>query len=464
MMLASHHVTSTNTTVFSDSVVSALNTLQPGILRYWGTNNGQLGETLDNLLTDQFGRQQAAYLGNAYPYPSSDIGLHDFLVLCQTINAEPWIVVPSTFSTTDATHLIDYLAGDNTSTYGAKRIALGQTTPWTSEFTTIHLEFGSQEWNNMFLGGSILTPEIYGARAQTIFAAMMTSTFYTGSASKFDLVLGGEAGSPTTNSTIQSNCNNNTSFDVAPYMMNTINTNTSTEDLYGPTFAEPEALMSATSTAELSSGSGGEVYQDYLGTQSATHVVPLSVSEINVNPFLGSVDTGSYAGSLGAGLAVTDAMLQGLKQYGIVNQNLNALVGYQTTANSKTAPLPGAVVSTNPLQPRPQYLALELANTALVSGASELETVHTGADPTWSQAYENGVYQYAAHDLQSYAFSNGTTLSLIVFNLSRTDRQTVTFSGPYAPVDNSTMYQLTSTNVTDTNETANTIQIATSTY
>ncbi len=456
---------SSNPTVFRDSVVSALRTAQPGILRYWG-GNGQLGETLDNLLTPQFGRQRAGYSEYAVASNQIDYGLHEFLVLCQTIGAEPWFVVPTTFSTLDAANLIEYLAGNSATTYGAKRAALGQSTPWTQVFAKIHLEYGEQAWNPSLAGGSITDPASYGSQATGIFAAMQNDASYAASASIFDFVLGGEASVPGNITIVQNNCNNNTSFDVQPYGMNTVNSFSTNEQLFGPTFAEPEAFMSST-TGTAEGTTPGMVYQDYEAVQQSTHPVPLSFSEINLSPLGGTITQSAlntYASSLGAGLMVADTMFQGLQRFGIVNQNLYTLPGYTTTrTDGSTARLFGSVVDMGVTNlRRPQYLALQLANQALSSGATMLQTVQSGANPTWDQTLVNSVYLNGAHDLQSYAFQNGTSFSLVLFNLSRTSALPVTFNGANAPTGTVQVQQLTSANPTDTNETSNVVQIASS--
>jgi alpha-L-arabinofuranosidase len=455
-----------NTTVFSDGVVNALRTAQPGILRYWG-GNGQLGETLNNLLTPQFGRKRAGYSEYAVTSTQIDYGLHEFLVLCQSIGAEPWFVMPSSFSTTDAANLIEYLAGSTATTYGAKRSALGQTTPWTQVFSKIHLEFGEQASNLTYAGGYISDPASYGAQAQAIFAAMQNDGSYAASASSFDFVLGGSSSSPGSITTIQNNCNNNTSFDIAPYTMSTVSSYSTNEALFGSTFAEPEALMSATGTAE--GLTPGFVYQAYEAIQQSSHVVPLSFSEINMSTLGGTITQtalNSYVSSLGAGLTVADTMLQGLKQYGVLNQNLYALPGYSYSGRSdgSSVYLFGSVVDmgvTN--RKRPQFLALELANQALSSGATMLQTVHSGSNPTWDQPLTNNVYLSGAHYLQSYAFQNGTSFTAVLFNLSRTTTLPVTFSGANEPTGAVQVQQLTSANPTDTNETSNVVAITSST-
>jgi hypothetical protein len=65
-----------------------------------------------------------------------------------------------------------------------------------------------------------------------------------------------------------------------------------------------------------------------------------------------------------------------------------------------------------------------------------------------------------AHYLQSFAFTNGTVNSLIVFNLHRTSSLPVTFSGANAPQGAVQISQLTSANITDTNEVGKSVKIA----
>ncbi len=453
----------TNTSAFRDPVVNALRTLQPGILRFWG-GNGQLGETLDNLIVQPFGRQRAGFSAWSTESDQISYGLHDFLVLCQLIGAEPWVVVPTTFSTTDASNLIEYLAGSSTTTYGAKRSALGQATPWSQVFSKIHIEFGNEAWNSTFKGGSIEYPGPYGGRSQTIFGLMRANPSYVSSV--FDLVLGGQAAGPARNTEIQNACNNNDSFSVAPYMMNQVDSYTDNESLFGSTFAEPEAYMSSSGTAE--GLTPGMVYQDYQAIQNSTHPVPLSFYEANLSTLSGAITQqglNSYVSSLGAGLSVVDTMLLGLRQFGVVNQGLFALPQYDFyRSDGKSVFLWGAVVDMGVTdRRRPQYLALQLANQAISPGAAMLQTVHTGADPTWNQPLVNSVQFSAAHYLHSFAFFQNSNYSLVVFNLSRTSTLPVTFSGANAPAGQVQMQQLTSANPTDTNENSNIVNITPST-
>ena len=448
-----------NPTAFRDPVVNTLQSLQPGVLRFWAS---QLGDTLDNLIADPYGRQRSGY--SAWSTEQDDIsyGLHEFLQLCESLGAEPWIVVPATFSSTDASNLIEYLAGSSGTPYGSKRATLGHPAPWIGSFSKIHLEFGNESWNPNFKGGAIEYPDAYGQRAQTIFGAMRGNAAYISSA--FDLVLGGQASSPGRNQFSQNYCNNNDSFAVAPYMMNTVNSFSNNEDLFGSTFAEPEAYISPTGSAE--GLTGGLMTLNQQAIQGSSHPVPLVMYEMNMSTLEGSITQAalnSYVSSLGAGLAVTDAMLQQMTK-GVLTQNLWNLSQYNyVRADGSSVYLWGAVVDmgvTN--QRRPQYLALQMANQAIGTNAAMLQTVHSGANPTWDQPLVNTVQMTGAHYVQSFAFSSGSNYSLIVFNLHRTAALPVTFSGTNAPSGTVQLTTLTSANITDTNEAAEVVSPVTS--
>ena len=445
-----------NTTAFRDPVVSTLQTLQPGVLRFWA---GQLGDTLDNLIADPYGRQRAGYLAWFMEQTDISYGLQEFLRLCATVGAEPWFVIPSTFSTNDAGNLIEYLAGASSTSYGSKRAARGNPNPWIRSFSKIHLEFGNEAWNGQFKGGTIEYPAPYGQRAQAIFAAMRAKPSFV--ASSFDLVLGGQAVSAARNQDIQNNCNNNDTFAVAPYMMNTVDSFVSNEKLFGSTFAEGEAYVSPNGVAE--GVTGGLMTLNQHALKASSHPVPLAMYEMNLSTLSGSITQAAlntYVSSLGAGLAVADAMLQQVRQ-GVITQALWNLPQFNfARPDKRNTYLWGAVVDmgvTN--RRRPQYLTLQLANQAIGNGAAMLQTTHTGANPTWNQPLVNTVQLAGAHYLQSFAFSNGSHNSLIVFNLHRTNSLPVTFSGSNAPSGTVIVEQITSNSLTDTNESSETVQI-----
>ena len=449
-----------NTTAFRDPVVNALKQLNPGVLRFWAN---QLGDTLDNLIAPTYARQRSGYSAWATRQDDISFGLPEFLQLCENVGTEPWLVVPATFSVTEAANLIEYLSGGTSTPYGAKRAASGRSAPWASSFRKIHLEFGNEAWNGGFKGGAIEYPTPYGQRSQAIFAAMRASSFY--STSTFDLILGGQAATPSRNKDIQNNCNNNDTFALAPYMMGTVDSNTSDESLYGSSFAEAEAYHATSGTAE--NVANGLMRQNMLALQASSHPVPLALYEMNLSTLDGTISQDtlkSYAASLGAGLAVVDSMLQQMRQ-GVLLQSLYALQQYEfMRQDRKNVPLWGSVVDMGVTdRRRPQFLALQLANQAIGDNSSMIETVHTGADPTWNQPLVNTVQLSGAHYLQSFAFSSGSQRSLVVFNLHRTSSLPLTFAGANAPNGSIRLQQLTSTSPKDTNEDSSKVNITSQT-
>jgi hypothetical protein len=469
-----------NTTVFRDEVVNALQALHPGVIRLW---DDQLGESLDNLLAGPQGRQRAGYT----PFPGFDgtdvnfqtqsveIGLTDFLQLCQTVGADPWIVVPSTFSTGEAYGLIDYLAGSGSTTYGAKRVAAGQTAPWTSVFHQIHLEFGNEEWNGgTFKGGAIELAPAYGQAATTIFASIKNNPNYV--ASSFDLIVNGQSANPGGNQYIQSQTLNNDSFSVAPYMMYTITSFGSNDQLFGTTFAEAEAFVGPTCAQGYPpppcNNAAEGVNGGYITEEQSLVGKPIVTSEMNLSPSAGTITQAALNGftsSVAGGIAVLDSMFQQLRA-GVLTQNLYELPGWE----SSTAVSPydsmylwGAMVDmgvTN--RPRPQYLALQLADNAIGGATTEVQTTQSGSNPTDPQyAYGlNTVTLQTFHLLQSFAFtgsSNGSS-SLVVFNVSPDYAEQVNFAGAVPSGTTVAVQQLTSVNPTDNNEAASVVSTTSS--
>ncbi len=469
----------TNTTVFRDEVVNTLKQLNPGVVRFWFN---QETETLDNLLATQFARQRSQYQYVEINYIS--YGLTEFLQLLQTVSSganatstppEPWIVIPITLSNTEASNLIDYLAGDGTTVYGAKRIAAGQTTPWTQVFPKIHLELSNEAWNNSLYGGNMANGQAYGTRAQSVFASMRSNQNYN--AASFDLIINGQGTQTGEETLIQSYCNNNDTFASQPYMMlqaqdpfggaagNLQTSPAAIETLFGSTFAEAEAFVTPSGTAE--NVGNGFVLQNIGVAQSSGRPVQYAITETNVDPFEGSLtlaEANSYTSSLGAGMALIDSMLQNMR-VGVLTQNIFSLTGYQYFPyNEPPLFLYGTVVDmgvTN-LQ-RPQFQAEETANNAIGANTNMLQTVHTGLDPTWNQAYSSTVQLNNAHYLQSFAYNSGDNYSLIIINTNRSASEQVNFAGANVPGGTVQMTQLTSANITDTNETAATFAPVTST-
>jgi len=454
-----------NPTAFRNAVVTRLRELQPGILRYMDSGT-DFGSSFDNFLAPPFARQRTGYSENAVEPSDIPIGLHEFLVLCQAIKAEPWFTMPIGFTQTEMSNLIEYLSAPETKPYGAKRAALGQTAPWTTVFPIIHLELGNEEWNGTFAGEAILDPKAYATRVSQIFAAARSTPLYD--AHKFDLIMDGWNASPSFNEQeLQVNTHADT-FDIAPYIFDSFNDSSTREAIFGPMFAEPEAQDSRPT---------GTVVKN--AQLAAKYGMKLAIYEVNLGTMEGKASQEALEStipSLGAGIAVADHMLLMLRDDGILNQTVFALPEYNNGFSNpdhpnqkETMKLWGTVVDmggqTNRV--RPTFLAEELLNSAIAD--KMIETVPSGANPTWDQPQStNGdVKLSGAHLIQSFAFTDGERCSLVLFNLSRSTSLPVTFSGPAAPSSAKNagkqgdvqVSRLTSINITDSNEFAQNVEI-----
>ena len=443
-----------NPTVFRNAVVDTLRNLQPGVLRYMD-GGADFASTTDNMIAVPFARQRAGYGEGQTEQDDISIGLHDFLVLSQAVGAEPWYTVPAGITTADMQNLIQYLAGDASTPYGAIRASLGQAAPWTSVFPTIHLELGNEVWNaGSFSGEAVPDPVAYGSIATAAFAAARGSASYN--PANFDLVMGSWATVPSWTTQELTNSSGYDSIDVAPYLFNSLNDYGSNEAIFGPMFAQPEQVDSS------QTATGNYMYQQAQAAAAGSTPAKLAVYEVNLSTNSGTAPqtvVNQAAAGLGAGIAVADHMLLMMRDLGITTQNMFALSEYvnaykNSQGGTENVPLWGSVIDmggeTN--LKRPQFLAEQLANSAILP--TMLATTASGANPTWSQPLStNDSIQLAnAHYLQSFAFTNGTQHSVVMFNLSRTGSLPVTFSGSNAPSGNVVISQLTSANPTDNNE------------
>jgi len=434
---------SSNPTIFRDDVVNALKELNPGTIRMMAAG-AALGSDIPNQLQVPYARYREGYNSSGVQTVIS-YGIHEFLQLCQTVGADPWITIPTATTPAEMTDFIEYLTGTGSDPWSALRISRGQTAPWTSVFGRIHIELGNETWNGSFKGESMEYPG-YPQWANTIFGTARQTPGFV--ASKFDLILSGWASSAGYDQPELSTSTQHDSIDIAPYLLYSGN-DEAQATMFGALFAEPELWESA----------GGEVYQDMQVAAAAPSATSQStnvnVYEVNLGTIVGNItkpELDALTPSIGAGIANADHMLQ-MMRLGVKYQNVFALPQYEfLRGDGSLTRLWGIVVdmgTTN--RRRPQFLTEAMANS--VVGGTMLQTTQTGANPTWNQPLSSdGVVLNGAHDLQSFAFLNNDNASTIIFNLSQTTALPVTFSGANAPTGTVQMTQITSANITDNNE------------
>ena len=240
-----------NPTAFRNAVVERLQQLNPGVLRYMDSGT-DFGSSIDNMIAVPDARVRSGSLQKMTQQTMVPLGLEEFLVLCQTVGAEPWFTIPMNIEPAEMQNLIQFLGGSSSSAYGSKRAQLGQSAPWTSVFPVIHLEMGNEMWNYGFTGEMTGSPYPYGSRAGVLFGAAKSAPDY--SAGAFDLILDGQAVNPWVGQQVMNTANNNyDSVDAAPYTFNTLVDYSSNEAIFGSMFAEPEGVDSQP---------GGYMYQE----------------------------------------------------------------------------------------------------------------------------------------------------------------------------------------------------------
>jgi alpha-L-arabinofuranosidase len=449
--LAQTNSSPSNPTAFRDDVVNTLTELNPGTIRMMA-GGAALGADLIDQIQVPFARYREGWSTGSTTTDAIPYGIHEFLQLCQTVGADPWITIPTATTTTEMQAFIQYLTGTGSDQYSSLRISRGQTAPWTSVFNKIHLELGNETWNGQFRGES-MNYDGYPYVANTVFAAARATSGYV--ASKFDLVLDGLAASPGYNQVLLARSTKHDSIDIAPYLLYSGN-DEAQSTMFGALFAEPEIFDSA----------GGEVYQNVVTANAAPTPTAVSVYETNLSPIVGNIteaELNSLTPSMGAGIGHTVHMLE-MMRAGVQYQNAFALPQWAfKRSDGLTVKLWGTVIdmgTTN--RRRPQFHTQSMANSVI--GGNMLATTQTGANPTWNQPLSSDNVQLnGAHYLQSFAFQNGSNVSVIVFNLSQTTSLPVTFSGTNAPSGSVQMTQITSANITDNNETSQVIAPTTKT-
>jgi hypothetical protein len=466
---------SSNTTVLRDEVIQTLQNFygpsignNPGMFRYWVNQNA---ETMSNWTEPDYAHAPTSGGTGYFVGPggagAESLSLEDYLVICQLLNAQPYFEVPVTFSTADAANLIEFLASPATTTYGARRAALGQTNPWTSVFSTIHLSFCNECWNGQSFAGASLAMRSsapnneyyydYSVRARDIYAAMRADSYY--SASSFDLVMNAQTAISYTMDEAIARAHPD-SIEIEDYTYGNVNSFATDADLWQPAMIDPwEKVTNPTDIRNF--------YQSVHDYQSQTTCGASGTTNCNVNIY--EWGQGTISGSLdqthldyinaGAGEGVVMALqpLLNLQYYGIRPQSFFALSEYINGASGgMTAKLWGNVVdmggATNNV--RPTFLGVQLVNQSIIGPmyscpiANNL-TYDFAGSPNGIEAMPamtNVPYLYA------FCFENGTKRSLVLINTDLSSNHTVSFSGTNPPAGTVTQRQYAPGALDDMNE------------
>jgi hypothetical protein len=466
---------SSNTTVLRDEVIQTLQNFygpsigsNPGMFRYWVNQNA---ETMSNWTEPDYARAPTGWGTGYFVGPGGSgsvvLSLEDYLVICQLLNAEPYLEVPVTFSTADAANLIEFLASPSGTTYGARRAALGQSEPWTSVFSQIHLSFCNECWNSQSFAGQSLayragTPNSeyyydYSVRSRDIFAAMRADSYY--SAPAFDLVMDAQTCINDSMDTAIQRAHPD-SIEIEGYTYSSVSSFATDAALWQPAMVEPYEKV--TNPADIYN-----FYQSVHDYQSQKTCGASGTAACNVNIY--EWGQGTVEGTIdqthmdyinaGAGEGVVMALqpLLNLQYYGIRPQSVFSLTGYRNGAvNGLINKLWGTVVdmggATNNV--RPEFLGVQLVNQSIIG---PMYSCPIANNSTYNFAGSpNGISPLPAlngvPNLYAFCFENGTGRSLVLINTDLSSSHSVGFAGTNPPEGTVTQRQYAPAALDDMNE------------
>jgi hypothetical protein len=313
---------------FRAEIIRALAQLRPGYLRDW---QGQLGDTLANRLAEPFARRASRYR----PGPETDFGysLPDFLDLCARLQANPWIVIPTTFSDEELMEMGRFLA----------------TRAGAGRFEEIVVEFGNENWNQLFRPAGIPDPRAHGEAAERAFQKLREGA---GSQLRLRTVVNGQHANPEYALRFARQAPAADILALAPYFQHSLSAGPSQSERFDGLFA----------------GDGGRLIESANGVQELGK--ELAVYEVNLHTTGGNAGpderdplvAGAAAGSALAKV-ILDAMAIGARR-----QCVYTLAGYDArlTDRSGFVKLFGIVRDLGATERfRPTGLAVAMLNQAI---------------------------------------------------------------------------------------------------
>lgn len=396
-----------NPTVFSDQAVKMLKELNPGILRYWG---GQHAEPIENVLGSEFSRGTSRYSTDAkdgsrgIPYYSS---LPEVLDLAKEIGADPWYTIPPTLTQDELVQLTQYVMSR------------------AGEFNNIYLEYGNEMW-----GGGCYGDPFKGITVSYHLQSLADAAFGTIKSvqgydeNKIKLIIGGQASWPGRQELIEKESFNHDITAIAPYY--TMAGKSTLTEALGHVYGFPY----------VNSFSGKPFNQSQKAVTA--NGKEMAIYEINFHDtgskpeigFKNSILTGQ-AGGITLPLNMLHLM-QGNKAR--IQAAFNFLqFGFLDDGGDITR-LWGITRDLDYIQAhRGTGLALIVANKAI---QGDMITASVNGTEYWNQEFTEGkgkdakVVSYDIPYLQTFAFRQGNTYGLIVFNLHQTDAITSKLSVP----------------------------------
>ncbi|CCB87547.1 putative uncharacterized protein [Parachlamydia acanthamoebae UV-7] len=263
-------------TEFRQEMIQLLKDLRPSFIR----EQPSIGDTLENRLADPTKRQHwTLHTAGSSGQEMFSYSLNEFLNLCQTVRANPWIIIPTTFSDEEYRQLGQFLA-----LHAPEHL-----------FPKVILEFGKENWNWTFRPTGIPIPSSHGAVADRAFQFILLGA---NAPTHFIKTINGQYIDPPLSLIYLEKSATADALAISPYFFNSLDAQTS----------DKEAIKS------LFQADRGYVKQIAAGTKSLGK--KFSVSEINLHTFEGTASGEQknrfVAGSI-AGTAFAKRILELIK-------------------------------------------------------------------------------------------------------------------------------------------------------
>jgi hypothetical protein len=325
---------------FRTAAVEVLRELRPGYLRDW---QGQLADTFDNRVADASARRPTRHRPgeNELVYHYS---LPEFLELCAAVGAKPWVVAPPLMGEGEWRQMGEVLAS------AARRHG----------FDEMLVEFGNENWNEIFRPAGFMAADTHAAAADRAFAQLRAGA---GNYGGIVPVVNAQFVNAPSWRRLASLSREAQRIAVAPYFLYRLN----------PVSA-PEAVAAAFDdvVASLREGLAGPAA---FGKRVAVYEVNFHTTEGTATSELRDLAVaGAHSGSALARQLLGD-MLAGVRE-----QAVYTLAGFDAyTAERKLVRLWGVARDLAPGRLRPTGLALAMLNGAIDGDAHAAVCQGTGA-------------------------------------------------------------------------------------
>lgn len=210
---------------FREEVITVLKDLRPSFIR----ELAPLADTYENRVADSSARRSWAFrlAGNDVGELVYSYSLPEFLDLCQIVGANPWLIVPPTFSDKEYEDFGKYLA------QMANK----------NRFPQVIVEFGNENWNWMFRPLGLPYPEQHGLVANKGFELMAAAA---GSNVGLRTVVNGQAVSPWVSNQFLINTPAANTIAIAPYFFYQLNKGATQDKILSDLFLNDGGMMDET--------------------------------------------------------------------------------------------------------------------------------------------------------------------------------------------------------------------------